>query len=93
MKDWLFWLMCAVVACIGVFLFSIPARSLEAEILVCNVDTHVCTAQTARFFKVVPIDSGLPMQCLESAMKYLSSQESGQQVYKDEFVRVTCLNK
>ena len=80
-------LIAALIAALGVLLFTLPGHAAKAVILVCELNT-VCTTETARIFFTVPVESESPEACLKTGMRKVA--KVADLVDKTEFVRVNC---
>lgn len=59
----------------------------QAVVLICEIGKE-CTLETARIVFMVPLESPLPAQCLESGMKKIA--EVSELVAPNEAPRVQC---
>ena len=80
-------LIAALIAALGVLLFTLPGHAAKAVILVCELNT-VCTIETARVFFTVPVESGSLTGCLLTSE--ITIAKVAYLVDKTEFVRVNC---
>lgn len=70
---------------VALLFFTLPARAMDARVLICSPKEQICTVTSARIVFVVPCETPIPTACLSTGIA--KAAEVSDLIAKDELVR------